>query len=282
MAMDIKVRDLFAVTGVGTAWWAGSKELARRLAAWRRKLAKRDQDEVEETEETEGGRKAKAKAKKPEEAERGGLGAGLWAVIALVGLGPALLFLGAIAPYAGWALLVASVLWSVTALALAPAPAPAAAADDQFEEDEEFEEDGGELADDDEPEEDHEDQAVEDERLGERIPDPADAARRAERLRLWVEGEVFAARHEGRTGIHLSQLIAAYHEQGGSRPLTEDELASLLGDLGVPVGPLTLGPKNARVNRRGVRYDRLTEALGREPHRPARLVVAHTPVEATA
>lgn len=95
-------------------------------------------------------------------------------------------------------------------------------------------------------------------------PTEADRARFAEALLRTVEYAVSTAKAEGRTGVHLSTLAQAIHATGAALP-TDDQLAALLPSLGVPVTGLTLGPKTARINRRGVRFDQLSEALGRTP-----------------
>ncbi|MFH8387680.1 hypothetical protein ACH4E7_43520 [Kitasatospora sp. NPDC018058] len=209
-----------------------------------------------------------AKAARKAKLGRAGDAAGAAALMLIVG-GPLIWSLAR--PWVQPAIGLLIGAWWIAALIHAPAPGKAAPAGDEQAPaaDPDGTPEGG-------ADNTHED-APEDAKAGDPDPSPADLARSAGRLRLWVEGEVFAAKAEGRPGVHLSQLVTAYREQGGQAPVDEDLFAARLAALGVPVGPLTLGPKTARINRRGVRFDQLSTALGREPHRPPRLALDNTP-----
>ena len=117
-------------------------------------------------------------------------------------------------------------------------------------------------------------------------PTEADRARFAEALLRTVEYTVSTAKAQGRPGVHLSTLAEVVRRAGATGPVNDDRMAALLASLRVPVTGLTLGPKTARINRRGVRFDQLSEALGRAPRQDPATAAAtaadRTPAESIA
>jgi hypothetical protein len=121
---------------------------------------------------------------------------------------------------------------------------------------------------------------------GPAAPSVAELVRFGEALLRTVEYAVFAAHADGRPGVHLSTLAEVLRAAGVTTLPTEDLLADRLASLRVPVGPLTLGPKAARINRRGVRFDALSKVLGRTPRQDpataATMASDRTPAESVA
>ncbi|WP_327679513.1 hypothetical protein [Kitasatospora sp. NBC_00458] len=105
------------------------------------------------------------------------------------------------------------------------------------------------------------------------VPKPVavDAGAWREELRLYVEQLVALADLDGRTGVHVADILVALQRDGRFIGATTKTFPSTLRDAGVPTDVVKLKsavPPSAL----GVRYDRLAAALGHQPRLPAHLV----------
>ena len=97
---------------------------------------------------------------------------------------------------------------------------------------------------------------------------PVDDGRWREELRLYVEHAVAHADLQGRSGVHVADLLAGLQASGRYLGLTTKTFPSTLRDAGVP----TRVVKIKGDGQLGVRHDELSTALGHSPRLPAHLV----------
>jgi hypothetical protein len=95
-------------------------------------------------------------------------------------------------------------------------------------------------------------------------------------MHRFVEHAIAAAKHHGRHGAHLSELLAALHRGGRLQHWSVTDLGAYLRQIGIPVRDSVRVGKKTRV---GVHHTDLRKHLGRAPVLPPEMVPDLTPAE---